>query len=196
VNPPITVCEKGEHKMTTRPKGKLFALLAVFVAIGLVTASGAFTSVTAERTATVTTAGDENANFLQFETNDADITGLSSGASGSELGFDVSNVNLNASTDFGVEFNVTYPASNSGSIYFYIADEDSERHAAVTQSATIGTDALEFEESSSSIEGQNDRTTMSSGDTIIISLSIDTTGTSINQLDNEGTILFVANSTA
>jgi hypothetical protein len=44
-----------------RPKGKLFALFAVFAAIGLVTASGAFTTVQADRTAEVDVAGDANA---------------------------------------------------------------------------------------------------------------------------------------
>ncbi len=44
--------------MTRKPKGKLMALLAVFVAIGLVTASGAFTSVQADRTVSVQVVGD------------------------------------------------------------------------------------------------------------------------------------------
>jgi hypothetical protein len=44
-----------------RPKGKLFALFAVFAAIGLVTATGAFTSVEADRTVEVEVEGDASA---------------------------------------------------------------------------------------------------------------------------------------
>lgn len=51
-----------------RPKGKLFALFAVFAAIGLVTATGAFTTVSAERTAEVNVAGDGKA-LLEIEPN-------------------------------------------------------------------------------------------------------------------------------
>lgn len=44
-----------------RPKGKLFALLAIFLAIGIVTATGAFTSVSAERTIDATVDSDQTA---------------------------------------------------------------------------------------------------------------------------------------
>jgi hypothetical protein len=54
-----------------RPKGKLFALFAVFAAIGLVTASGAFTTVQADRTADVDVAGDANA-LLQLTPGDTE----------------------------------------------------------------------------------------------------------------------------
>ena len=42
-------------------KGKLFGLLAIFAAISLITATGAFSTVTATRTATVNVAGDSGA---------------------------------------------------------------------------------------------------------------------------------------
>ena len=48
------------------PKGKLLALLAIFAAIGVVTATGAFTTVQAERTATVDITGDSSA-LLQID---------------------------------------------------------------------------------------------------------------------------------
>ena len=44
-----------------RPKGKLFALLAIFAAIGIVTATGAFTSVQADRSMNVTVDDDTTA---------------------------------------------------------------------------------------------------------------------------------------
>jgi hypothetical protein len=51
-----------------RPKGKLFALLAIFAALVLVTASGAFTSVEADRTANIDVADDADA-FLRLAPN-------------------------------------------------------------------------------------------------------------------------------
>lgn len=48
-----------------KPKGKLFALLAIFAAIGLATATGAFTTVQADRTANINAAGD-SAALLQL----------------------------------------------------------------------------------------------------------------------------------
>ena len=44
-----------------RPKGKLLALVAMFAAVGLITATGAFTTVEAQRTATVDVTGDSSA---------------------------------------------------------------------------------------------------------------------------------------
>lgn len=43
------------------PKGKLLALVAVFAAVGIAAGTGAFTTVTAERTATVGVTGDADA---------------------------------------------------------------------------------------------------------------------------------------
>ncbi len=48
------------------PKGKLIALLLVFTAVGGVAATGAFTTVQADRTASVSTTGDSSA-LLQIE---------------------------------------------------------------------------------------------------------------------------------
>lgn len=44
-----------------KSKGKLLALVAVFGALGVATATGAFTTVTADRTAEVTVSGDQGA---------------------------------------------------------------------------------------------------------------------------------------
>lgn len=95
-----------------RPKGKLFALLAIFAAIGLVTASGAFTSVTAERTATVDIAGD-SAALLGLAPNSTANGAYATNATNGELELDFSSSNLpasglnpNATTFFGSVFDV------------------------------------------------------------------------------------------
>lgn len=89
-----------------KPKGKLFALLAIFAAIGLVTATGAFTTVSAARTAEVNVAGD-GAALLKIGpvsgSANSDTTPASGGnpyfqVSNGEATIDLSNVNLNAQT--------------------------------------------------------------------------------------------------
>lgn len=96
-----------------RPRGKLFALLAIFAAIGLVTASGAFTSVTAERTVTVDIAGD-SAALLGLSPNSTANGAFATNATNGELQLDFSDSNMpsasglnpNATTFFGSVFDV------------------------------------------------------------------------------------------
>jgi len=107
-----------------RPRGKLFALLAIFAAIGLVTASGAFTSVSAERTVSVNVADDanallglegnsssDNANYVTTENGqvviDLDQTVSPGGGSG---------VNKNATTRFDHLLNVSNQGSQTATI--------------------------------------------------------------------------------
>jgi len=103
----------------TRPKGKLFALLAVFAAIGLVAASGAFTSVQADRTATVNVTGDSSAllglsepssideGAVTFSNGQAEIDLTSSG-----IGADASGLNPNATTALTPLLNITNNGNN------------------------------------------------------------------------------------
>lgn len=90
--------------MANRPKGKLFALLAIFVAIGLITATGAFTSVQAQRTMTVSVAGDGSALLGLADAGQGYVN-----ESGDTITIDFGNngVNINADTDFGAVLNVT-----------------------------------------------------------------------------------------
>jgi len=106
-----------------RPKGKLFALLVVFTAIGLVTATGAFTTVQADRTAQVNVAGD-SAALLAIQPNESNggngvdgsnyvqtgdtITIDFDGTDDSDLGNEGANgLNGNAKTVFGSLLNIT-----------------------------------------------------------------------------------------
>lgn len=95
-----------------KPKGKLFALLAIFAAIGLVTATGAFTTVSAARTADVSVAGDSaallaiapagGANSDYVSTPNGQLTfDLSAGSQGA------SGVNQRGETDIRAVFTIT-----------------------------------------------------------------------------------------
>jgi len=92
-----------------RPKGKLFALLAVFAAIGLVTASGAFTTVDADRTATVDVNGDAAALLQMNASNAANGAYASSGNNQVTIDFNNGNsgLNPNAVTTISLVFNIT-----------------------------------------------------------------------------------------
>lgn len=132
-----------------RPKGKLFALLAIFAAIGLVTATGAFTSVSATRTATVNVAGDADA-LLQLQPHNGN-NGLGDGSVGSSTGyadiqsdelvinlgrFDGSGnavntgVNMNATTDIQGVFTITNQGTQD--VWVNISDSGGVNGSAVT----------------------------------------------------------------
>jgi hypothetical protein len=93
-----------------RPKGKLFALLAVFAAIGLVAASGAFTTVEADRTASVDVTGDNSA-LLKLDSTNSNIASTTSDDQ-LQLDFSEGDVNPNANTTYDTAFKVT---NNGGS---------------------------------------------------------------------------------
>lgn len=96
--------------MVTKPQGKLFALLAVFAAIGLITATGAFTSVQADRTVSVTVAGDASANLAL---SDAGNGYVDTSGDTIEIDFGSSGANINADTDFGAVLNITNNGPNT-----------------------------------------------------------------------------------
>jgi hypothetical protein len=165
-----------------RPKGKLFALFAVFAAIGLVTASGAFTTVTAERTATVETAGDgaallaiqpadtENGqSYARVQDGEFEIN--TAGDFADDVSSDPSGVNIEAVTEVDEVMNITNQGSqtitikiettggNSSAVTFY-------NDASYSENITV--------ESSS---GSADHSlTLDPGDKTKLSMRIDTTG--------------------
>lgn len=169
--------------MATRPKGKLLALFAIFIAIGLVTATGAFSSVTAERTATVQTAGDANA-FLGFQVVQS---AYATTTASDELKITVSSLNKNATTDLGVVFNVTLDSGASSAVGFWVADEDTEAPSGFT---TVNDDSLQFYNGTGTfIEGQANATKILPGGSIDIIIKPDL---SLGSGFTDGTIVFVA----
>jgi hypothetical protein len=154
--------------MTKRPKGKLFALLAVFVAIGLVTASGAFTSVSAERTVSVSTAGDGSA-LLQLGVSNTNLASITDG----QLEIDIGSINLNAQSDLGVVFTITNNGNDNLNTGVYIADESSEAPDGFSLS---GSDDVSYRDGSGNIEGSTNSTTLDAGNQLDIRMVINTQG--------------------
>lgn len=156
-----------------RPKGKLFALVVMFAAVGLITASGAFTTVTADRTANVNAAGDASA-LLAIEPG-PDNPGYVDNSS-DEITFDITNgsedsaqINMNATTEINgtinltnngnsdVDIHVEAEGENSGLVSFYTADHDD-----ITGSAA------------------GSSTDVAPGETVIVTVIIDTTDVTLD----------------
>ncbi|MFB6228384.1 MAG: hypothetical protein ABEH88_07435 [Halobacteriales archaeon] len=116
-----------------RPKGKLFALLAVFIAIALVAATGAFTSVEAERTVSVNVSDDSDA-LLQLEANGSSPNGAYATTDGGQLVIDLDNpsgvdgagLNDNATTEIFHIVNVTNQGTQSVGLSADVSNSNSD----------------------------------------------------------------------
>ncbi|WP_280536659.1 hypothetical protein [Halopenitus sp. POP-27] len=116
-----------------RPKGKLLALVLVFGAITVVTATGAFTTVEAERTAEVNVSGDANALLGLTEYNDSNgntpyarttddgqiVMVLGENMS---TGEGASGINANANTTIQNAINVTNQGNQDVSVTLNVED--------------------------------------------------------------------------
>jgi len=170
-----------------RPKGKLIALLAVFAAIGLVAASGAFTSVSAERTADVQVSDDANALLaISDATSGATAqTGddyFSTNNGEAELQFQ--NINLNAGTEVDSVFTVTNQGSQTVTVWI-------TKTGANSGAVAFGVDSNKLDSASADISSDitdQDRTSIAGtdlssatavaldpGESMTIGLYIDTT---------------------
>ena len=149
-------------------KGKLFGLLAVFAAIGLVTASGAFTTVSAERTASVNVAGDSSA-LLALEPTDSSNGKTYADISNGQLEINLANgsasgVNPNANTTIASVFRIT----NQGT---------QEVNVTITDSGSSGySDAVTFYNGTTNLETNGKD--IPTGNSIIVKIEVDTTGVS------------------
>jgi len=156
------------------PKGKLLALFAIFLAIGGVAATGAFTTVSAERTADVSTAGDSSA-----------LLGLSA-ASGSELAADgtdqvqitldsgqgASGVNLNASTSEDATLTITNNGDDTATVWIQASAAPSSGEVylyAANSSNSFDTSQSDFSNAAALNDITNPPSFMESGDIYAIS---------------------------
>jgi hypothetical protein len=97
------------------PKGKLLALLLIFGAVGTLAATGAFTTVEAERTADVDVAGDANALLAIQPTEQNDSSSFINQDDTDDSTFEIvldgeegnNGVNANATTTAQNIFNIT-----------------------------------------------------------------------------------------
>jgi hypothetical protein len=160
------------------PRGKVFAIVLLFAAVTLVAASGAFTSVSAERTATVDVAADSQAFLALFANGSSPNGGFATNDTGpnGELTIDISTtqsggsgVNPNAVTNvddvFVIQNQGTQPVDvtitdDNGAVTFY------DTAASTTGSAPY---------SLTSLEGGN-TVELGVGDSVSVGVQVDTTG--------------------
>ncbi|SEH39658.1 hypothetical protein SAMN05192561_101531 [Halopenitus malekzadehii] len=118
-----------------RPKGKLLALVLVFGAITVVTATGAFTTVEAERTAEVNVTGDANAllGLTEYEDSDGDTPYARTTDDGQivmvlgenmSTGQGASGINANANTTIQNAINVTNQGNQEVDVTLSVQDSE------------------------------------------------------------------------
>lgn len=170
------------------PRGKLLALVAFVLAASLVTATGAFTSVEAERTTQVEVTGDQNA-YLALEPSD--------GPNG-EGGY----AKVEDDGTLGLLLNGEYPAANGGEGVNPNAVTRMDNVFTVTNQGTqsvevhitegSATDAVTFYADGSpdnSLETGSGSVSLGPGEVATVGIQVDTTdGTSQGQLLESVTI--------
>jgi hypothetical protein len=159
-------------------KGKLFVLLAIIGAIGLVTATGAFGSVTAQRVADVSVSGD-----------DAALLGLQAGSGfGSsyvtgtdEISIDLTNVNTNSTSEFPNAINITNRGSDDVAVNISATGANTDAIAFAVEQSELddspGTPSADLnwpETQAYRIDGGGKPIDLQPGESIQVSFYIDT----------------------
>ena len=177
------------------PKGKLLALLLVFTAVGGVAATGAFTTVQAERTADVTATGDGDA-LLQITA--APNTEFAANSTDAETSITANDVNLDAETldddvlritnngNDPVTIDIQVQSGSSADVAFYVQED--EVSVPGGNSATTLTDDFNDVPSSSAgdryvIDSQSDGVTIGTGDQVSVGLFLSVDDAASNSAD-------------
>jgi hypothetical protein len=178
----------------------LLGLIVLVVGAGVVGASGAFSSVQAERTVDLNTAGDSNA-LLGLETLDNEIAQVNDGPSSSGdtavLQFNQEDLNADAKTIFRDAFRIT----NNGDEdidQLYIRENTS---AGVQDGGTVdfrlGGESTSGATVGNSIVGSGNHVALgAAGGTVEVAVVIDTRGAvTADDLDGISEVTIVANDT-
>lgn len=156
-----------------RPKGKLFVLLVLLTAIGLVTASGAFTTVSAERTADVSVANDTDA-LLGLEPNQTSNNGGQYAQfNNDQMEITLTEANLNADTEVDFVFNITNNGAET--VYIWITKTGANSQYVDFYDGTVS--------SGTNITTDTNAQTLNSGDQMSVSIQIDTQGATLSAND-------------
>ncbi len=158
-----------------RPKGKLLALFAIFVAIGLVTASGAFTSTSVDRTMTIGVA-DDSAALLGLAPNSTSQNGGYADGTGDVVSVTIDNANLDADTHVDHVLNVSNNGDSTVDIWVTLSGTN-------TTAVTLYQGPISDGNAIGNAQGAGFQ--LASGASASVSIRIDTRGTS----DSAGTTL-------
>lgn len=147
-------------------RNTIIGLGALAGGAGTLAASGAFTTVEAERDVSINTVGDDEA-LLQIEVNDAGFNGLSDGGGDTiELNFD--DINRNARTTFAGALEVT-PTGSTDQEPWEIDILDALDGDSLVDSGEV----IDF---SVNDDGVTDLSNVGSDDTVIFDIALDLLG--------------------
>jgi hypothetical protein len=110
--------------MAITRRNTLILLLTVVAAAGVIGGTGAFSTVDADRSVSVNTATDTNAN-VQFSLDTTDHPSVSNDGDDT-LGMNFNDVNLNANTTYNDVVNITVNSAQSGSYNVAVTNEPSD----------------------------------------------------------------------
>ena len=193
-----------------RSKGKLLALVVIFVAVALITGTGAFSTVEAERTADVNVAGDSDA-LLELKAGDSGLIRSSNGEVEITLAGndDASGVNTNAVTTVnesrflnitnngnqdGVEINISYTTGSNVEVYFVVGSGDIDSGSSNDLSSELSSSLFEPSEKYSIADPDN-TVKLDSGEKVSVGIIIDTSGASDDTQIITGDITITADAT-
>jgi hypothetical protein len=191
------------------PKGKLLALLLAFTAVGGLAATGAFTTVQAERTATVNTAGDANAllaleaiNDTEFAANTGgtlEITAQDENVNNDAVTLDDNVINITNNGNDEVTLSATLASSSDrddGDLAFYVAQSeldttDSDLSSAKNISELNNPPDNLDQDQRHVIDPETNRVVLEPGESVNVGLYLNTEG-----INNNSTQLFDSDDTA
>jgi hypothetical protein len=182
-----------------KPKGKLFALLVIFAALVLVAASGAFTSVQAERTAQVDVASDADA-FLALSANTSNNNGVAYASNNAGANDNQLSINLTSSMNGGDGVN---PNSVTTADHVFIIQNQGTQPVDVylEQSDTVDDSVLEFyyngttatPSATGSLEGSSNAVTLEAGEQVSAGVKVDTRAYTAGDFTEQVTVHATAN---
>ncbi len=167
-------------------RGKLIALLALLAAIALVAGSGAFTSASADRTASVGVSGDANA--LVEITPHAGPNGEYASYSNGLMELTLNRIPMESETTIPRTFNITNQGTQRVGVWVTDQDTGDTNHTdRITFYNPIygggGSAGVACENGVKSIEGQSNAISLEPGETLVVSIKADATGLSDPTVD-------------
>lgn len=158
------------------------------VGSGLVTASGAFTSIEADRTVSISTTGDASA-AIGLTGNDDDIASTEAINGNSVLTIENSQLNERSLSTF--EAAITVTNNTTTDLDFHVGASGVE----FNDSGGNAVKVLDFQSGGSSIVGETNSVPISAGSSVDLTVIIDITADGIDgsTLDNITSVSFVAN---
>jgi hypothetical protein len=172
-----------------RSRGKLLALIAVFTAFGVVTGTGAFSTVEAQRTADVNVAGDSSAllgleagNSVLIENVDNEVTitldssnaaGVNQNATTAVDGPRFLNITNNGDSN-AVEIDMQYSTASNVEVYFVVdADDVTGTSRSLDNLGLITDSETEVIDPTSKYPIRNNTVEIDSGETVSVGIVID-----------------------